>query len=226
MKKKILSIIILSISIASLVGCTAKESALNNNVTINNETENLNGGEDIPVVEASGKLVNCYDTLGKINNDSEVVVKGTIIENEYVDYHDLTFTISKFKIDEVVKGDVSVGDTIKVLQTGGISEFKRNEEDIKSFEDPEEVEKYLKDKIGKKYEVAMEGVRVLKEGTSSVLLLQKYDGPVVEDAYVGTGDFQGRFILNKDAKSNTTVVIPQSMFLTEDITLDDLMNLK
>lgn len=113
MKKKILSIIILSISIASLVGCTAKESALNNNVTINNETQNLGGGEDIPVVEASGKLVNCYDTLGKINSDSEVVVKGTIIENEYVDYHDLTFTISKFKIDEVVKGDVSVGDTIK-----------------------------------------------------------------------------------------------------------------
>ena len=34
MKKKILSIIILSISIASLVGCTAKESALNNNVTM------------------------------------------------------------------------------------------------------------------------------------------------------------------------------------------------
>ena len=105
---------------------------LNNNVTINNETQNLSVGEDIPVVEASGKLVNCYDTLDKINNDSEVVVKGTIIENEYVDYHDLTFTISKFKIDEVVKGDVSVGDTIKVLQTGGISEFKRNEEDIKS----------------------------------------------------------------------------------------------
>lgn len=225
MKKNILGMLLLAISISSIVGCNAKDTAVNNqdkNIVSSNEEVNNKVEDTLPTADMSGKLVNYYETLDQINNDSELVVMGTIIENEYVEYSDLTFTLSKFKIDKVVKGDVNIGDIIKVLQTGGISTVKSDETNVKSFEDPEEVEKYLKANSGRKYEITIEGVNVLKESDSAVLLLQKYDGPITKDSYVCTGDFQGRFIVNQKMKS----VIPQSEFLTENITFDKLMNLK
>lgn len=229
MKKNILSILFLAISITSFVGCADKEAVVDNkdiNIVSSDKDNNSTKEESLPIADMSGKLVNYYETLDEINNDSEIVAMGTIIENEYVEYNGLIFTLSKFKVENVVKGDVAVGDTIKVLQTGGISEVKVNEEDVKSFEDPEEVEKYLEDKVGTKYETSIEGIKVLKEDTIAVLLLQKYVGPITEDAYVGTGDFQGRFIVNQNTKSDIPSVTPQSEFLTETVTFDDLMNLK
>lgn len=222
MKKSILSILFLAISLSSLVGCGAKNTVMNNEDKSIVNKNNIEEEEEIPVANMSGKLVNYYKTLEEINKDSEVIVKGAIIENEYIEYGGLVFTLSKFKVDDVVKGNLVKGDVIKVLQTGGISTLKSNEMDEKSFEDPKEVEKYLKNNLGKKYEATIEGVKVLKESDNAVLLLQKYDGPVTTDAYVGTGDFQGRFIINQKTKS----INPQSNFLTETVTLDKLMNLK
>lgn len=238
MKKNILSILFLAITISSFVGCNTKNTTINNqdsNIVSNNENENSSivnnnennmSKENLPTSNMSGKLVNYYKTLNEINNDSELVVMGTIIENEYIEYDDLIFTLSKFKINNVIKGELNVGDTIKVLQTGGISEITPNSTDVKSFEDPEEVEKYSNENYGKKYETTIEGVSVLKENDNAILLLKKYVGPIVEDSYVGTGDFQGRFIINSNTKSNTPSVTPQSTFLTETVTFDDLMNLK
>lgn len=76
--------------------------------------------------------------------------------------------------------------------------------------------------MGKKFEATIEGVKVLKENTIAVLLLQRYEGPLTKDAHVCTGDFQGRFIINQKTKSST----PQSIFLTETVTFGDLINLK
>lgn len=231
MKKSILCILFLAISVSTFVGCNAKDTVVNNkdsnivsskNTAVNNKDINSTVEENLPTANISGKLVNQYKTLDEINNDSELVVMGTIIENEYVEYGGLTFTLSKFKIDNVVKGTVNVGDIIKVLQTGGISEVKSNKTDVKSFEDPKEVEKNLKDNVGKKYETTIEGVKVLKENNSAVLLLQKYDGPITKDSYVCTGDFQGRFLVDQKTKS----VNPQSKLLTETVTFDKLMKLK
>lgn len=225
MKKNILVLLLLAISVSSFVGCNAKDTAVNNqdnSIVSSIEDENSKVEESLPTSDMSAKFVNCYKTLDEINNDSELVVMGRIIENGYVEYGGMTFTLSKFKIDKVVKGNVNVGDTIKVLQSGGISEVKSDETDVKSFEDTKEVEKYLKEKAGNKYESTIDGVKVLKENDSEVLLLQKYDGPITKDSYVGTGDLQGRFIVNK----KTETVTAQSEFLTETVTLDDLMNLK
>lgn len=225
MKKSVLSILFLAISLSNLVGCGARNTVINNedkNIISNDVAKNNIDEEEIPVANMSGKLVNYYKTLEEINRDSEVIVKGSIIENEYIEYGGLVFTVSRFKVDDVVKGNVVKGDIIKVLQTGGISTLKSNEMDEKSFEDSKEVEKYLKNNLGKKYEATVEGVKVLKESDNAVVLLQKYDGPVTTDAYVGTGDFQGRFIINQKTKS----INPQSDFLTETVTLDKLMNLK
>lgn len=240
MKKGVLCILFLAMGVSSLIGCNSKEALIKSKEylpTVNMSAEN----KDINIVDAdagdeieevfqdlsmSGKLVNTYTTIDEINNDSTLAVMGTVINNEYLDYDGLTFTISEFKVDTVIKGNIKSGDTIRFLQSGGIFEVKRNEEDVKSFEDPKEVEEYLKNNIGKKLEATSGGVKVLKEDTSAVLLLQKYEGPIAEDIYVGTGDFQGRFIINQKTKSNTPEVTPQSTFLTEIVTFDDLINLK
>ena len=240
MKKSVLCILFLAISVSSLIGCNSKEATINNKdsnivssdeqkdgVSSNEQTDGTKE-EELQVSDMSAKLVNTYKTIDEINNDSTLAVMGTVIHNEYLDYGGLTFTLSEFKVDKVIKGNMKNGDTIKVLQSGGISEVKYNEADAKSFEDPKEVENYLKDKIGKNFETTIEGVKVLKEDTNAILLLEEYDGPIVEDAYVGTGDFQGRFILNQNQKTKSTTpeITPQSTLLTETVTFDDLINLK
>ncbi|MGL4739880.1 MAG: hypothetical protein ACRC41_03635 [Sarcina sp.] len=225
MRKSILSVLILAISLSSFVGCGAKNTATGdekNNMVSKGEIQNNIDNDEIPVANMSGKLVNCYETLEEINKDSEIVVKGKIIKNEYIEYEGVIFTVSQFKVEDAIKGNVSKDKVIKVLQTGGISTVKSNEMDEKSFEDPKEVEKHLKNNLGKKFESTIEGVKVLKENDNAVLLLQKYDGPITQDSYVGTGDFQGRFIINEKTKS----ISPQSEFLKETVTLEKLMNLK
>lgn len=238
MKKiSILGILFLVMSTSIFVGCNTENIAQNNqekniesneNIVKNDESTSENSNldktekESLPTSDMSGKLVNEYKTVDEINSDSQLAVKGTVISNEYIEYGGLTFTLSEFKINKVMKGDVNVGDAIKVLQNGGISEFKSNDENVKSFENSEEVEKNLKEKIGKKYEITIDGVKVLKKNDNAVLLLQKYEGPVASDAYVGTGDFQGRFIVDEKLKN----VNPQSKHLKEDVKFDKLMNLK
>lgn len=76
--------------------------------------------------------------------------------------------------------------------------------------------------MGKKFGATIEGVKVLKENTIAVLLLQRYEGPLTKDEYVCTDDFKDKFIINQKTKSST----PQSIFLRETVTFGDLINLK
>lgn len=122
MKKSILLVLFLAISVSSFIGCNYKEAIINNeesNISsayeeINDPMEEILQGSDM-----SGKLVNTYETIDEINNDSTLAVMGTIIHNEYIDYGGLIFTISEFKVDKVIKGDIESGNTIKFLQSGG-----------------------------------------------------------------------------------------------------------
>ncbi|MGL4875500.1 MAG: hypothetical protein ACRC30_12700 [Clostridium sp.] len=225
MRKSILGGLVLAISLASLVGCISKNTTIldeENNMVNRSGIQDKVDSDEIPVANMSGKLVNYYETLEEINKDSEIVVKGKFIKNEYIEYEGVIFTVSQFKIDDVIKGNINRNDVIKVLQTGGIGAVKLNEMDEKSFENPEEVKEHLKNNLGKKFESTIEGIKVLKENDNAVLLLQKYYGPITQDSYVGTGDFQGRFIINEKTKS----INPQSVFLKETVTLENLMNLK
>lgn len=121
----------------------------------------------------------------------------------------ITFTISSLEVNDVVKSNNKVknGKFIKVLQTGGISKLTDVAE--KDFENKEEREKFLKENEGKEIELVFEGSPVIKEKQNAILFLTEYLGPIGKDLYVGTGDFQGRFIIDQNT------VEAQNIFLKE-----------
>ncbi|ADL52878.1 hypothetical protein [Clostridium cellulovorans] len=176
--------------------------------------------ENIEVVNMSGKMSKIYRDVDSLEQESGLVVEGTVISNEYIEENLITFTISTVKVTKVLKGNdvVKAGDTVKMLQTGGIMTVKSNPSTAKEFDDPKEVEK----NIGKKVEIALEGVPVLKEGESAIIFLQKYQGSIVKDGFVATGDYQGRFKIKNDETAE-----PQSDILKETYkayTVEDFEN--
>lgn len=197
--------------LALFTGCQANDKNLASKeevVKTFTSTEVPNSEETPKVVGFSGKLAKTYDTLDSLQKDSSLIIEGEVIANEYIVFEGITFTISIMKVNDVVKGNtIKKGETVKVLQTGGISSISDIPE--KDFENKEERERFLKKNKGKKIELVFEESPVIKEQQNAVLFLTEYEGPIGKNLYVGTGDFQGRFIVNKD------IVKTQNKFLKE-----------
>lgn len=112
-KKYIMFLLISILSIMNLVGCN-KNSAQENN-------------SDMEKVIVHGDY-EYYETIDEITNESDIMIYGKVInvddpielnvnsENEELD----VYTVSSLEVVEVIKGDVSVGDKIKVKQYGGV----------------------------------------------------------------------------------------------------------
>jgi hypothetical protein len=80
-------------------------------------------------------------------------------------------------VDEAIKGDVKVGSTITIIETGGLIAGQSKTEPGQQ---------------GNPAEAAFEGVRVMAVGEQCLLFLGPYDpGPVATDAFSVKGVFQG-----------------------------------
>jgi hypothetical protein len=81
--------------------------------------------------DSNASVAEVYTSLSEISNGSDVVV-GTVTGQNVV--RDITetddFTISEFKVTDVIKGDVAEGDTLEVRQIGSSGEGMDSESDI------------------------------------------------------------------------------------------------
>ncbi|MFF0827248.1 hypothetical protein ACFYU8_10235 [Brevibacillus sp. NPDC003359] len=123
--------------------------------------------QTIKKVDVSGDVVEGFDSIKKLNESAEVIAEVEINESESFQYKNVVFTISDAKVKQVYKGDVDPENVIKILETGGY-------------------------KDGTEY--TFEGNEVFETGEKAYVYLEKYEGPVAEDAYVIKGVYQGKFL--------------------------------
>lgn len=109
-----------------------------------------------------------YSDLETLEADSSSIIDGTVLENEYFEYEDVQFTVSSIRVDKVYKGNLEAGETVNLLETGGIIN---------------------------NVEYFIEGDKVLKEDEQSILYLKDYEGPIQSDVkkYTTVGVYQGKF---------------------------------
>lgn len=229
MKKNIgtLSMIVM---ILLMTGCTEKKIEKSENV-VNNIKEttqtkakrvprenriDMTNKEGIPISSIQASMVDTFDSVEEIEKNSELTIRGIITNNEYLEFDNMAFTISTIQIEEIMTNEgedpaIQVGGTIRVLQTGGIITQTYDPELEKNFTTAEQNKDFKENVEGTKIEVVLEAAPVLKENTDSILFLQKYEGPIGQDLYVGTGDYQGRFIIESDS-----YIEPQSENVVSD----------
>ncbi|MED1919810.1 hypothetical protein P4V64_31525 [Bacillus thuringiensis] len=121
----------------------------------------------IKKVDVSGDVVEGFDSIKKLNESAEVIAEVEINESKSFQYKNVVFTLSDAKVKQLYKGDVDPENVIKILETGGY-------------------------KDGTEY--TFEGNEVFETGEKAYVYLEKYEGPVAEDAYVIKGVYQGKFL--------------------------------
>jgi hypothetical protein len=60
-----------------------------------------------------------YDTVEEMAEDADVIILGKVVSTYTEERYDIVFTRDVIKVTSVISGDVQVGDSIEVLQTGG-----------------------------------------------------------------------------------------------------------
>ncbi|TKI56333.1 hypothetical protein E8L90_13105 [Brevibacillus antibioticus] len=123
--------------------------------------------QTIKKVDVPGDVVESFDSTKELNESAEVIAEVEIDESESFQYENVVFTLSNAKVKQVYKGHVDPENVIKILETGGY-------------------------KDGTEY--TFEGNEVFETGEKAYVYLEKYEGPVAEDAYVIKGVYQGKFI--------------------------------
>lgn len=119
----------------------------------------------VQTVEVSGDLAIQYKSVDELKRNAEIIVRVKAEKVKSLTFQNTVFTVSTNDVQKVYKG-TSVPSTLKVLETGGL--------------------------IGDKNYV-FESSPVLSPGEEAVLFLERYDGPITNDAYVVLGAFQGKF---------------------------------
>jgi len=111
MKKKILyapavMVVVVLIAVSAIL--------IYNAYSIHSDTQRL----DIPQSHAS--WAEHYYSVESLIKASDLIVTGTVVGAEVENRHGLLFTNQEIHIEKVYQGDVRVGDSIRVLQTGGV----------------------------------------------------------------------------------------------------------
>ncbi|KMZ41702.1 MULTISPECIES: hypothetical protein [Bacillales] len=123
--------------------------------------------QTIKKVDVSVDVVEGFDSIKELHESAEVIAEVEINDSESFQYSNVVFTRSDAKVKQVYKGDVEPENVIKILETGGY-------------------------KNGTEY--TFEGNKVFETGEKAYVYLEKYEGPVADDAYVIKGVYQGKFL--------------------------------
>ncbi|MGE7828409.1 hypothetical protein [Paenibacillus sp. NPDC093718] len=111
-----------------------------------------------------------YESTIELKNDSLLIAEIMVTEGESLVYENVPFTISEVEVLNEYNGEI-IEKSIKLLETGGIIDNKQ---------------------------FSINGNPTLNRNDRALVFLQKYEGPIVDNAYVITGDYQGKFLLNSE----------------------------
>jgi hypothetical protein len=133
-------------------------------------------------------MVRYYKSLAELVPSSELIVEGEVTDSNVIVHYGTPFTISDFKIKNVLKGNKQADDGIKVIETGGIY--------ICHDADPK-----MKNMVGKQLEERFAGIPALKVGEKLYLFLKKFQGPQIKgECYISVGEYQSKYRIDKNNK--------------------------
>lgn len=131
----------------------------------------FNYKKDYPMetVNIHADLAKEYTRIEDLKNDSEIIVEVRASEVKSFDHKNIIFTLTKAEVLNIYKGQAV--ENINILETGGI----QNNTNYTFFDN-----------------------KVFEKNDTALLFLDKYVGPIVDDAYVILGAYQGKFLTNGD----------------------------
>gem|GEM_PF-1884455 len=118
-------------------------------------------------VDVRGDVNESFSSIEQLKDNSQLIAEVEIEKSDSFPYKHVVFTLSEAKLLHVYKGEVQNDETIKILETGGY-------------------------KDGTEY--TFEGNKVFTEKETAIVFLEKYEGPIVDYAYVIKGGYQGKFV--------------------------------
>ena len=88
--------------------------------------------EDLPIVSEGDVLyisnsldrLKAYSSFAELSSDSANILSGLCISSTPVFQNNVLYTLSEIQVSEVYKGDVSVGDTITIVEMGGRTTYE------------------------------------------------------------------------------------------------------
>lgn len=138
---------------------------------------NLNKTSDnIVNVHATGDIIDKFTSVDALSQRAEYIVEISASNVEPLVYGDVAFTLTNGKVEKVYKGELKES-TINILETGGIKEVDINGDK-------------------RKVNIVFEDNEVFRPGQKAIVFIEKYKGPITDDAYVILGVFQGKFLLD------------------------------
>ena len=166
--KKLISILLLAIIF--IAGCSNKSVIKDRNIV-------YSSGSDIHLDSVFGD----YNAT-RLANTSDIIVVGTVTEELDPYYISTGFPYCNYeiKIDEVIKGDINLGDTITVLSHCGYIPFDKyisvpdNELEMNYVFGEATCDLYSNDSTAVVEVMVQESV-IMEKGNQYVLLLQSYD---------------------------------------------------
>jgi hypothetical protein len=131
-----------------------------------------------------GQMLHSYTEIAELVRSASLIVVGETVSSAQVPFGKLPFTASGVHITEVLKGSVSAGATIQILETGGLL-----------APGPTKGGDAL---AARSTWLDYEGVPPMESGHRYLLFLQRYEGPILSDGYQALGQFQGTFFVDGD----------------------------
>ncbi|WP_037283206.1 hypothetical protein [Saccharibacillus sacchari] len=186
--------------------------ALGSNIFNNINAQKIE--KDISVLEMSGDVAEYYETVPELIQSSDLIVEIEAEQQETVNYSDVIFTLTNSSVSKIHQGEYNQN-SIKILETGGLTQVDQDGQ-IQNIN------------------IVFEDNPVFQIGQKAIVFLDKYEGPVAEDAYVIKGAYQGKFLINPNrslqSQMNTTseyTIQPPSNGGIQDLTqIEELVNAK
>lgn len=167
----------------------------------NNENIDINNDEEFLEVKSVADMLFNLDTTEKISEKATVMVKGKVIETRTFTINDenpQVITLAKVWVEHDYKENIASGKEIYFVQHGGIVPVEDLKIERKAFE------KSSTQKMSEKAKVTINGAEVSKLGDeilffADIIEDDFYNLGLEEKYYETVGDYQGRFILNRQS---------------------------
>lgn len=148
-------------------------------------------------VNSEAALKNLYYNIDEFidSDSSDVIVKGNIIEIEYVYIDGCSYSVLTVDVERAYKGEVQ--ETITVYEDGGYTRLSDEKEQIEAHADlsqytEEEMENLL-------INHTFMGAEHSNVGDTVILFLKTNEGSILGDSYRINCSVFGRYTLNKDS---------------------------
>ena len=145
MKKNIItSLIILSLSITT-IGCSNPQKVVSSKLTtdrsdnITTKTQESKNDNDLLTLDIKMDFTKSYDSINSLKNDSEIIVKGTVIDSKSYMSGSVIITEFKLKVEKSYNKILKDGEIVTIATSGGIVNYsdylkENGENNIKDFE--------------------------------------------------------------------------------------------